>query len=326
MIVSMALFEGASFFASIAYLNEALTVCPRRQRHGHPSSFRVLSHGRPDHLLARPAARCFAPDPLRAVARAQGVKTPKPSRKRANVFSISVNRFGTSPLSQGTDHDHRLTPCALLVSAHPAGARRRGAAHPDGRLLGFAEEGGRFDQQRQYEGRVGRVDLQLVAPPHRGAGPDRRAFPRPKSPQVRRHREIFTVYDQGQPRPIDLDQNGLGEPWRRSSPGVDCSSGEWCKVFDAHGQGGRQGRRAHGHDARGADGPQLPRQFGRAPGQDAGPVVGGPFFRRAGRLHLHRPLEVPQRRHTDPGNRRHRRAAAPRHRRHVAHRRFHRHR
>jgi primary-amine oxidase len=48
--------------------------------------------------------------------------------------------------------------------------------------------------------------------------------------------EIFTPYDQGSPRPLDLSQNGLGEPRMPIVPGVDCSSGEWCKVFDAKGK------------------------------------------------------------------------------------------
>src|SRR5262249_11467874 len=48
--------------------------------------------------------------------------------------------------------------------------------------------------------------------------------------------EILTAYDQGQPRPLDLSQNGLGEPLMPIVPGVDCSSGEWCKVFDAKGK------------------------------------------------------------------------------------------
>src|SRR5207253_8467163 len=47
--------------------------------------------------------------------------------------------------------------------------------------------------------------------------------------------ELFTAYDQGQPRPVDLGQNGLGDPLAPLVPGIDCSSGEWCKVFDAQG-------------------------------------------------------------------------------------------
>lgn len=48
--------------------------------------------------------------------------------------------------------------------------------------------------------------------------------------------ELFTPYDQGQPRPLDLLQNGLGEPRAPIVPGVDCSSGSWCKVFDVKGR------------------------------------------------------------------------------------------
>lgn len=48
--------------------------------------------------------------------------------------------------------------------------------------------------------------------------------------------ELLTAYDQGEPRPLDLDQNGLGEPHLPIVPGIDCSSGEWCKVFDARGK------------------------------------------------------------------------------------------
>jgi primary-amine oxidase len=46
--------------------------------------------------------------------------------------------------------------------------------------------------------------------------------------------ELFTAYDLGA-RPLDFNQNGLGEPRLPIVPGLDCSSGEWCKVFDAKG-------------------------------------------------------------------------------------------
>ena len=45
--------------------------------------------------------------------------------------------------------------------------------------------------------------------------------------------ELFTAYDQGQPRPQDFNQ---GYRILHMVPGVDCSSGEWCKVFDGKGR------------------------------------------------------------------------------------------
>jgi primary-amine oxidase len=79
--------------------------------------------------------------------------------------------------------------------------------------------------------------------------------------------EIFTPYDQGEPRPIDLSQNGLGEPAAGIVPGVDCSSGEWCRVMDVEGKKVAAG--ASGavmmHEER--TGPNYLGQFGRAPGK-----------------------------------------------------------
>jgi primary-amine oxidase len=79
--------------------------------------------------------------------------------------------------------------------------------------------------------------------------------------------ELFTAYDQGQPRPLDLGQNGLGEPRMPIKPGLDCSSGEWCKVFDAEGKEAAKGAApmVMMHEER--TGPNYLGQFGRAPGK-----------------------------------------------------------
>ncbi len=79
--------------------------------------------------------------------------------------------------------------------------------------------------------------------------------------------EIFTPYDQGEPRPVDLSQNGLGEPATPIVPGTDCSSGEWCKVFDAEGKEVTRETTAAVmmHEER--TGPNYLGQFGRAPGK-----------------------------------------------------------
>jgi primary-amine oxidase len=91
--------------------------------------------------------------------------------------------------------------------------------------------------------------------------------------------EIFTPYDQGSPRPLDFSQNGLAEPAATIVPGVDCSSGEWCKVFDG------EGKKPVGasaavmmHEER--TGPNYLGRFGRAPGKtlvlwSAGRFTGG---------------------------------------------------
>jgi primary-amine oxidase len=92
--------------------------------------------------------------------------------------------------------------------------------------------------------------------------------------------ELFTAYDQGQPRPLDLSQNGLGEPRAPIVPGVDCSSGEWCKVFDAQGKEVGKGAvpMVMMHEER--TGPNYLGAFGRAPGKtlvlwSAGRFTGG---------------------------------------------------
>jgi primary-amine oxidase len=79
--------------------------------------------------------------------------------------------------------------------------------------------------------------------------------------------ELLTAYDQGQPRPLDLSQNGLGEPQLPIVPGLDCSSGEWCKVFDAQGKDATKGAvpMVMMHEER--TGPNYLGQFGRAPGK-----------------------------------------------------------
>jgi hypothetical protein len=79
--------------------------------------------------------------------------------------------------------------------------------------------------------------------------------------------EIFTPYDQGQPRPMDLNQNGLGDPLAPIVPGVDCSSGEWCKVFDAQGKEPSKGVKpmVMMHEER--TGPNYLGAHGRAPGK-----------------------------------------------------------
>ncbi len=79
--------------------------------------------------------------------------------------------------------------------------------------------------------------------------------------------EIFTPYDRGAPRPLDFQQNGLGDPYTPIVPGVDCSSGEWCKVYDAQGREPSKSAPAMVmmHEER--TGPDYLGQYGRAPGK-----------------------------------------------------------
>ncbi len=79
--------------------------------------------------------------------------------------------------------------------------------------------------------------------------------------------EIFTPYDRGAPRPLDFLQNGLGDPYTPIVPGVDCSSGEWCKVYDAQGREPSKSAPAMVmmHEER--TGPSYLGQHGRAPGK-----------------------------------------------------------
>jgi primary-amine oxidase len=92
--------------------------------------------------------------------------------------------------------------------------------------------------------------------------------------------ELFTPYDQGAPRPLDLLQNGLGDPRAPIVSGVDCSSGEWCKVYDTKGREPGKGRPAlvMMHEER--TGPNYLGQHGRASGKtlvlwSAGRFAGG---------------------------------------------------
>jgi primary-amine oxidase len=92
--------------------------------------------------------------------------------------------------------------------------------------------------------------------------------------------EILTAYDQGAPRPLDLSQNGLGEPRMPIVPGEDCSSGQWCKVFDAEGREVVKGAvpMVMMHEER--TGPNYLGDAGRAPGKtlvvwSAGRFAGG---------------------------------------------------
>jgi primary-amine oxidase len=79
--------------------------------------------------------------------------------------------------------------------------------------------------------------------------------------------EIFTPYDRGAPRPLDFLQNGLGDPYAPIAPGIDCSSGEWCKVYDAQGREPSKSAPAMVmmHEER--TGPNYLGQHGRAPGK-----------------------------------------------------------
>lgn len=73
--------------------------------------------------------------------------------------------------------------------------------------------------------------------------------------------ELFTVYDQGQPRPIDFEQ---GYRLVALTPGLDCSSGEWCKIFDAGVRDKGKGN-VMLHEER--TGPNYLGGFGRTPGK-----------------------------------------------------------
>jgi primary-amine oxidase len=79
--------------------------------------------------------------------------------------------------------------------------------------------------------------------------------------------EIFTPYDQGAPRPLDLLQNGLGAPNAPIVPGVDCGSAEWCTVYDVKGRPPAKGNPAMVmmHEER--TGPNYLGRHGRVPGK-----------------------------------------------------------
>lgn len=76
--------------------------------------------------------------------------------------------------------------------------------------------------------------------------------------------ELLTAYDQGEPRPLDFDQ---GYEIIRLVPGVDCSSGESCRVFDIRGKETKKDAPAQVmlHEER--TGPNYLGGFGRAPGK-----------------------------------------------------------
>ncbi len=92
--------------------------------------------------------------------------------------------------------------------------------------------------------------------------------------------ELLTAYDQGEPRPLDLSQNGMGEPGFPLLPGLDCASGEWCKVYDGTGKPIGKGGvpLVMMHEER--TGPNYLGGLGRAPGKTlvlwaAGRFTGG---------------------------------------------------
>ncbi|OAI48440.1 hypothetical protein AYO44_06915 [Planctomycetaceae bacterium SCGC AG-212-F19] len=76
--------------------------------------------------------------------------------------------------------------------------------------------------------------------------------------------ELFTAYDQGEPRPRDFSQGYKIIP---IVPGVDCSSGEWCKVFDTKGQEIAKGNPAQVMLHEEKTGPNYLGAYGRVPGK-----------------------------------------------------------
>jgi primary-amine oxidase len=76
--------------------------------------------------------------------------------------------------------------------------------------------------------------------------------------------ELFTAYDQGAPRPQDFNQGYRLLPL---VPGVDCSSGEWCKVFDRTGQELPKGKTPQVMLHEEKTGPNYLGVFGRVPGK-----------------------------------------------------------
>jgi primary-amine oxidase len=79
--------------------------------------------------------------------------------------------------------------------------------------------------------------------------------------------ELFTVYDQGSPRPLDINDGGLGARKLAIIPGVDCSSGEWCKVFEANGKPMDKTAKAEVMLHEEKSGPNYLGVFGRTPGK-----------------------------------------------------------
>ncbi|MFO0966766.1 MAG: hypothetical protein U0793_14430 [Gemmataceae bacterium] len=76
--------------------------------------------------------------------------------------------------------------------------------------------------------------------------------------------ELLTAYDQGEPRPRDFEQ---GYEVITLKPGVDCSSGESCKVFNVDGKESGKDAQAQVmmHEER--TGPNYLGGFGRTPGK-----------------------------------------------------------
>lgn len=76
--------------------------------------------------------------------------------------------------------------------------------------------------------------------------------------------ELFTAYDQGAPRPQDFNQGYKIIP---IVSGVDCSSGEWCKIFDRNGHESAKGNPAQVMLHEEKTGPNYLGAFGRVPGK-----------------------------------------------------------
>ena len=79
--------------------------------------------------------------------------------------------------------------------------------------------------------------------------------------------EIFTGYDEGEPRILDIDDGGLGTNKMKLLRGVDCSSAEWCKVFDAGGREQANDGRAFVMMHEEKTGPNYLGGAGRVPGR-----------------------------------------------------------
>jgi len=79
--------------------------------------------------------------------------------------------------------------------------------------------------------------------------------------------ELFTVYDQGSPRPLDINDGGLGARKLTIVPGLDCSSGESCKVFSANGKDVKNNEPVQVMMHEEKTGPNYLGVFGRAPGK-----------------------------------------------------------
>ena len=111
---------------------------------------------------------------------------------------------------------------------------------------------------------MGRLGFQLVGAHPRGFGHHRRQLSRPEGPQICGAGGVFTVYDQGTPRPLDFSQ---GITKIEVIGGVDCSSSEWCKLFDANGNEPKKGSPAQVMLHEEKTGPNYLGVFGRVPGK-----------------------------------------------------------